>query len=135
MMEEESETYSLFISQLDETTYEYDRLIGKLSSVENFKFEDHSVPGKTSREELEDQMDDVDVVVILSGLYSADKNLIEREIDVAKTLQKPIIIVRPYGMENVPGKIEEAANEVIGWNAGCIIDSITETLEEEEDDY
>ena len=133
MIEDESQLYNLFISQLDETTYEYDRLIGKLSSVEDFKFEDHSVPGKTSKEELEDQMKDVDAVVILSGLYSADKNLIEREIDVAQNLKKPIIIVRPYGMENVPGKIEEAANEVIGWNAGCIIESITETLEEEED--
>ena len=131
MIENESQLYNLFISQLDETTYEYDRLIGKLSSVEDFKFEDHSVPGKTSLEDLSKQMMDVDAVVILSGLYSADKNLIQREIDVAQKLKKPIIIVRPYGMENVPGKIEEAANEVIGWNAGCIIDSIVESLDED----
>jgi len=133
MIEEEARLYNLFISQLDETTYEYDRLIGKLSSVEDFNFEDHSVPGKTSMEDLSEQMNDVDAVLILSGLYSADEDLIQREIDVAQKLKKPIIIVRPYGMENVPGKIEEVANEVIGWNAGCIIDSIVESLEEDED--
>lgn len=133
MIEEETQLYNLFISQLDETTYEYDRLIGKLSSVEDFKFEDHSVPGKTSKEDLSLQMKDVDAVIILSGLYTADKNLIQREIDVAQKLKKPIIMVRPYGMENVPGKIEEVAKEVIGWNAGCIIDSIVESLEEYEE--
>lgn len=134
IIEDESQLYHLFISQLDETTYEYDRLIGKLSSVEDFKFEDHSVPGKTSKNDLIQQITGVDAVIILSGLYTADKNLIQLEIDVASKLKKPIIIVRPYGMENVPGKIEEAANEVIGWNAGCIVDSIVESLEEDVED-
>lgn len=134
MIEDKPTVYKLFISQLDETTYEYDRLIGKLSSVEDFKFDDFSVPGKNSKEELIEQIKQVDVVVILSGLYSTDKDLIQREMDVALELDKPIVIVRPYGMENVPGNIEHAANEVIGWNAGCIIDSIVESSPYDEDE-
>lgn len=137
MIEEETQHYKLFISQLDETTQEYDRLLGKLSSVADFKFDNYSVPGKTSKEDLIEQIKQVEVVVILSGLYSANKTLIQEEIDIALKLEKPIVIVRPYGMENVPGSIEKAANEVIGWNAGCIIDSIVESspYDNEDDEY
>jgi hypothetical protein len=71
--------------------------------------------------------------VLLSGFYSADKDLVQRILDTAKELDKPIVIIRPYGMENVPGRIEEAASEVVGWNAMCIIDSIRDSMES--DDY
>ncbi len=127
MIEDEPQLYKLFISQVNEKSNEYEMLIGKLSSVDDFSFDNFSVPDETSREDLIEQMKDVDAVVILSGLYSANKNLIQLQIDVALELEKPIVIVRPYGMENVPGSIENAANEVIGWNAGCIIDAIVES--------
>ena len=77
-------------------------------------------------------MKSVDVVVILSGLYSRDKNLIQLEIDIAVELKKPIVIIRPYGMENVPGSIEKVATEVVGWNAPCIIDAIRESAQSED---
>lgn len=132
MIEDETQIYKLFISQLDESTYEYDKLIGKLNSVEDFEYENLSIPQKTSNIELKEQIQSVDVVVILSGFYSANEDLIKREIKIATEVGKPIVIIRPYGMENVPGSIEEAANEVIGWNAGCIIDSIVESSSEED---
>ena len=132
MLEEESEFYDLFISQLSESTYEYDKFIGKLKSSEGFKYKNHSIPGKTKKEELREQMKPVDVVVLLSGFYSADKDLVQRILDTAKELDKPIVIIRPYGMENVPGRIEEAASEVVGWNAMCIIDSIRDSLESDD---
>lgn len=133
MPEEEFQVYNLFISQLDESTYEFDKLIGKLKSVDNFTYKNFSIPGKTSRNELKEQMENVDAVVILSGLYSADNILIQREIEVAIGLKKPIIMVRPYGLENVPEKIEKTANEVIGWNAGCIVDTIVESLSDDDE--
>lgn len=133
MANEEIQEYKLFISQLDESTYEFDRLIGKLKSVDDFTYENYSIPGKTSKDDLKEQMENVDAVVILSGLYSADNKLIESEIEVAVTLKKPIIMVRPYGLENIPEQIEKSANEVIGWNAGCIVDSIVESLSDDED--
>jgi hypothetical protein len=127
MFDDEPQQYKLFISQLEGSTEEYDKLVEKLKSIDSFIYENHSILGKTSKEELKDQMKPVDVVVILSGFYSKDADLIQREIDVAVELKKPIVIVRPYGLEVVPGSIEEAANEVIGWNAHCIIDSIVES--------
>ena len=72
------------------------------------------------------------MVVILSGLYSKDKNLIQQEIDIAVEFKKPIVIIRPYGMENVPGNIEEVASEVVGWNTPCIVDAIRDSLQFED---
>ncbi len=132
MFEDESEVYNLFISQLNEDNDEYDRFIGKLESSHDFQWKNHTIPGETDIEKLKEQMKLVDVVVILSGLYSKDKNLIQKEIDTAVELEKPIVIIRPYGMENVPGSIEQVANEVVGWNTPCIVDSIRESSQSED---
>jgi hypothetical protein len=129
MLEDESETYNIFISQLKDDDKEYNRFIGKLEASYDFQWKNHSIADETDNEQLKEQMKDVDVVVILSGMYSKNKNLIQQEIDLARNLEKPIVIIRPYGMENVPGSIEDAASEVVGWNTSCIVDSVRESLE------
>jgi hypothetical protein len=133
MLEEESETYNIFISQLKDDAEEYDRFIEKLEASHEFQWKNHSTPNKTDKEQLKQQIKDVDVVIILSGMYSKNKILIEQEIDLAQNLEKPIVIIRPYGMENVPGRIEDAASEVVGWNTSCIVDSVRESLEADDD--
>jgi 4-hydroxy-3-methylbut-2-enyl diphosphate reductase IspH len=129
MLEDESETYNIFISQLKDDDKEYNRFIGKLEASYDFQWKNHSIADETDNEQLKEQMKDVDVVVILSGMYSKNKNLIQQEIDLARNLEKPIVIIRPYGMENVPGSIEDTASEVVGWNTSCIVDSVRESLE------
>ncbi|MDD3985190.1 MAG: TIR domain-containing protein [Methanobacterium sp.] len=132
-MDNEPITYKLFISQLKESTDEYNKLIDKLEALNNFPYTNYSIADKTTKEDLKEQIKPVDVVVILSGQYSINKDLIKREIDVAIELNKPIVMIRPYGLETVPESIEQKASEVIGWNAGCIIDSIQESLDENVD--
>jgi hypothetical protein len=133
MFEDESEIYNIFISQLKEDNEEYDRFIGKLEASHDFQWKNHSISDKTDKEQLKEQMEDVDVVIILSGMYSKNKSLIEQEIGLAQNLKKPIVIIRPYGMENVPGRIEDAASEVVGWNTSCIVDSVRESLEADDE--
>ncbi len=132
MFEDESEVYNLFISQLNQDSDEYHRFIGKLEASHDFQWKNHAIPGETDIKKLKEQMKLVDVVVILSGLYSKDKNLIQKEIDIAVELEKPVVIIRPYGMENVPGSIEQVATEVVGWNTPCIVDSIRESSQSED---
>jgi len=134
MFENESNIYNLFISQINENNEEYDRFIGKLEASTEFKWKNHTLPSKISREELQEQIKPVDAVVILSGLYSMDKDLIQRELNVAVELDKPIVIIRPYGMENVPESIEEAASEVVGWNTPCIVEAIVESVSQTYED-
>jgi len=132
MFEDQSEIYNLFISQLNESNEEYERFIGKLEASHDFQWKNHTIASETNKEELKEQIKSVDVVVILSGLYSRDKYLIQQEIDIAVELTKPIVIIRPYGMENVPGSIEEVASEVVGWNTPCIVDAIRDSLQLED---
>lgn len=132
MFEDESKEYNLFISQLKDDDEEYNRFIKKLEASYDFQWKNNSNPNETDKKRLKEQIKPVDVVVILSGLYSRNKNLIQEEIDLARELGKPIVIIRPYGMENVPGSIEEAAAEVVGWNTSCIVDSVRESLESDE---
>jgi hypothetical protein len=132
MFEDESEIYNIFISQLKDDDEEYNRFIGKLEASYDFQWKNHSIFDRTDKEQLTEQMKNVDVVIILSGMYSKNKNLIQQEIDLARKLEKPIVIIRPYGMENVPGSIEDTASEVVGWNTSCIIDSVRESLESNE---
>ena len=80
----------------------------------------------------------VDLIVILSGLYNENKEMIEDLIQVSENFDIPILLVRPYGMEIVPEDIEEKAKAVIGWNANCIIDTIKDIVNgtyDEEDDF
>ncbi len=127
MFEEESRTYKLFISHLDRDDEEYNRFLDKLSASYDFEYEDRTVRGKTLPDELLKQMEPVDVVVILSGLYSKNRELIQRQIDAALELKKPIVVIRPYGMENVLPSLEKIATEVVGWNTPCIVDAIVES--------
>ena len=129
MFEDEFQIYNLFISQLTQQNDEYERFIGKLEASQDFHWKNHSIASQTNKEELKEQIKSADVVVILSGLYSKDNNLIQEEIDIGVELNKPIVIIRPYGMENVPGSIEEVASEVVGWNTPCIVDAILDCLQ------
>lgn len=128
MFDEDSKMYKLFISHLDGEYEEYNLFLDKLEASHDFQWKDYANLGKTLTEELILQMELVDVVIILSGLYLKDSKNIQRQIDVAVKLKKPLVVVRPYGMENVPNNLEIIATEVVGWNTPCIVDSIKEAI-------
>ena len=130
MLDEQSRVYKVFISNIEQDNEEYDLFIEKLSASPDFKWDDYAIRGKFLPEELKVQIEPVEVVIILSDHYSKNTKLIKSQIDTAIFLKKPIVVLRPYGMEVVPFNLEEIATEVIGWNTFCIIDSIRNALGE-----
>jgi hypothetical protein len=76
-------------------------------------------------------VESADVVIILSGLISKDKELLTSMINTASKLEKPMLVLRPYGMETVPLNLEEMATDVVGWNTPCIVDAVMESYEGE----
>jgi len=124
VFEEELNTYKLFISHTSKEDEEYTKFIDKLNDSYEFQWENHSILGETSEEDIKRQIDPVDVVVILSGLYSRNRDIIQVQIDVARELEKPMVVIRPWGMENVPGDLESIASGVVGWNTHCVVDNI-----------
>ena len=128
MFELELKRYNIFVSHTGKKDEEYSRFEDKLASAHDFEFDNFSTPeeDEVTLESVKNQIEPVGIVIILSGLYNNYKNIVQRQIDIATELGKPIIVIRPFGVEDVPSELEEIAADVIGWNAPCIVDAIEE---------
>jgi hypothetical protein len=133
MIEEEASIYKLFITHLAGDDEEYQLFLSKLKDSYDLEWEDRAIQNKTEPEQIKEQMGLVDAVVVLSGLIGKDEKLLTRQIQAARELEKPIVVIRPYGMENVPFNLEDIASEVVGWNTPCIVDAIKEAVNGEEE--
>ena len=133
MFESESRLYNIFISHMGQSEDEYDTFIEKLSAAHDFEFKNYGIleKDKLTEKEIQEQIGPVGIVIILSGLYNKHKDIIKKQIDIADRLGKPMIVIRPYGMENVPPELEEIAVDIVGWNAPCVVDAIVENYLEE----
>lgn len=124
-------SYRIFISHAWSYGDDYYRLEKMFTDYANFSFQNYSVPqhdpldtGAQIAKKLTDQLNPVQVVVVLAGMYAAHSDWIKYEIDEAKRLKKPIIVVKPWGQERVPQYLQDAATEVHGWNISPIVDAI-----------
>lgn len=103
-------TYDLFLSHAWKYNADYYRLEDMLKSAPLFTWRNYSVPihnplidpntpagKKTLSNELDQQVRPVNCVLILAGMYAAHSEWIEKEINLAKSYNKPIIGVRPWG--------------------------------------
>lgn len=126
---------NIFIPHAWDYDEEYQRLLNLLEGVEGFEYKDYSVPRddpietkteskKELEEALERQMQAASVVVVPAGMYAAHREWIEKEIQLARKLGKPIVAVRPWGSERMPEVVERNADEIVGWNKDSIVDAI-----------
>jgi len=125
--------YRLFISHAWKYNDDYYRLIQYLDAAPNFLYANYSVPehdpidagnNKKLAEELRQQIRPVEVVIILGGMYVAYSDWIQFEIDFAKHLNKPILGVKPWGAARMPQAVQNAADEIVGWNTPTIVNAI-----------
>ena len=120
--------YELFISHNGEGDEEYLTFIQRIVEAPDFEWEDHGVPGQNNPDQLKMQIQPADIVIILAGLYSKHTDLIKTQVNIARELNKPIVLIRPYGLEEVPAELEEIAEDVVGWNRVCIVETIEDSL-------
>lgn len=125
--------YKLFISHAWQYNADYYRLIQMLENASNFIYANYSVPehdpvdtNNTSKlkEQLRKQIRPVEVVIILGGMYVAYSDWIQFEIDFATALGKPILGIKPWGAQVMPTAVQEAADEIVGWNTSTIVSTI-----------
>jgi len=125
--------YNIFISHAWTYNDDYYRLENMLNEAPYFNWRNYSVPKHDSLDtatnaELEDalkrQIRPTNIVIILSGMYVAYRKWIQKEIDIALEMNKPIIGIRPLGQERVPEEIQNAAKEIVGWNTSSIVEAI-----------
>ena len=64
------------------------------------------------------------VVIVSAGMYIAHSTWIERELDLADELGKPVIAIIPHGADRRPQTVIDAADEVVGWQQSSLIDAL-----------
>ncbi len=132
-------TYDLFISHAWEYNDDYYSLENLLKTAVNFYFRNYSVPkhdplidpnsqkGKNElMAQLEKQVKPVNCVIILGGMYSHHSYWIQKEIQIAKSFNKPIIGIYPRGQINMPISVQENAKKIVSWNTNSIVSAIRE---------
>jgi len=125
--ERNDKIYNLIITNGFDKNREYGQFTEKLFSKTDFLWKE-SMSGNysTAGEEFYKK---VDRIIMLAGLYNDNKELFEDLLKASKEYDIPIVLVRPYGLEEVPEVLEENAATIVGWNANCIIDSIKDAPE------
>ena len=125
--ERDDKIYNLIITNGIDKNNEYAQFTEKLYSKVDFKWKE-SMSGAyaTAGEEFYRK---VDRIIMLAGLYNDNKELFEDLLKAAEEYEIPIVLVRPFGLEEVPEKLEQSAATIVGWNANCIIDSVKDAPE------
>lgn len=120
--ERDDKIYNLIISNGFDENQEYRQFIEKIYSKTDFLWKESiSASYSTANEEFYNK---IDRIILLAGLYKHNKETFNELIEASEKYNIPIVLVRPYGLEEVPQELEEKAATIVGWNANCIIDSI-----------
>ncbi len=129
-------TYNLFISHSWSYSNAYNNLTALLDEAKYFDYKNYSVPkndpihnasnSKELYEAIKNQVKYAQVVIILAGVYSTYSKWIDKEIEIAQSMGKPILAVEPWGAEKTSFKVKNAADRIVKWNTQSIVDAIRE---------
>lgn len=125
--EKDDKIYNLIISNGFDKNNEYRQFTEKLYAKVDFLWKE-SISGDYSRAGS-GFYEKVDGIILLAGLYNDNKELFENLLKASEEYDIPIILVRPYGLEEVPEILEQKAATIVGWNGNCIVDSIKNARE------
>ena len=126
-------TYKIFISHAWTYNDEYFRLINMLDAAPRFRWSNYSVPehdpkhARTNEQliqALHNQIRPTDAVIILAGMYVPYSGWIQKEIDIAHEMKKPIIWIAPWGSQKIPKAVQDAADEIVGWNTNSVVSTV-----------
>lgn len=65
-----------------------------------------------------------DVVIGMAGVYASHSDWMRWELETAKSLNKPVLGVVPWGQVNVSAVVSNLADETVRWNTESIVDAI-----------
>jgi hypothetical protein len=121
----------LFVSHAFEASDDYHRVFEYLESSHNFYYRNCSNPDAPAsdregrKEELRRQIALAEVVIVPSGQYARHREWIDFQLNCAKGLDKPVIVLETFGVkEKVPVQLEALGDEIVEWNDRSIADAI-----------
>ncbi len=125
--------YKIFISHSWTYGDAYEKVVNMLNR-EGINFSNHSVPksspihtngtDKQLEEAIDAKIKGTSCVLIMAGKYSTYSKWIKKEIDIAKSYNKPIIAIRPWASLQASIVVQENADEIVGWQSSSIANAI-----------
>lgn len=129
--------YRLFISHAWKYGNDYNRLINLLDNANLFSYYNYSAPQEkplfppgtpmTNRdiaEKIKYKIQPSQIILVLSGMYTTYSDWMKYEIDIAKSMNKPIIGIKPWGQERIPSYVQQNATTMVNWQTNSIISAI-----------
>lgn len=127
-------THNLFISHSWAYNNAYASLVKLLNNRNYFSYKNYSVPisnpihtnGTDAQlyAAITNKIAPCHAVVVVAGVYASHSKWINKEIQIAKKYNKPIIAIKPWAAKNTSAFVKENANEIIGWNTESIVSAI-----------
>jgi Thoeris protein ThsB, TIR-like domain len=122
----------VFVSHVFEPADDYHRVFEYLESAKNFYYRNCSDPevrtdgnSEAMKNELRKQISLAEIVIVPAGLYRRNQQWIDFQLNCAKGLDKPVIILETFGVkEKLPVQLEALGDEVIEWNERELADAI-----------
>ena len=128
--------YNLFISHSWTYSDAYENLTELLDNANYFMYKNYSVPkndpihnannDRQLYDAIEEQIRHASVVLILAGVYSSYSKWIDKEIEIAQNLNKPILAIEPWGSEKTSSTVKNSADRIVKWNTDSIVNAIRE---------
>ncbi len=112
-------------------------MVNLLHNRKYFNFTNYSVPETKAfgpmaqykmREELREQIRPVNCVIIIGGMWTNHSDWIKFEMEFAKSINKPILGVRPRGALVMPVAVSQASDLVVNWNSDLIVAGIRQII-------
>lgn len=130
-----SKTYNLFISHSWNYSDKYQGLIDLIDKGD-ISYKNYSVPkydpihnannDKELYAAIEKQIKPTSAVIILAGVYATYSKWINKEIEIANKLGKPIIAVEYWGAEKTSAVVKSNADRIVKWQTSSIVSAIKE---------
>ena len=129
--------YRIFISHAWKYGEEYMRLVQLLDQAPNFSYYNYSAPKErpleltsewASKSEIQraisNKIGKAQIELVLGGMYADYHDWMQYEVDEAKRMGKPILLIKPWGQTMIPRYLQDVADDIVGWNTDSIVSAI-----------
>lgn len=132
-------TYDIFISHAWKYGGNYKNLTDLLDDANYFIYRNYSAPKdkplqnldstdpntvKEIKSAIDRKIKNVNIVVVISGMYAAYSRWMSYEIESANKFHKPIIAIRPRGNQRISREVSSNSLEIVNWNTNSIVSAI-----------
>jgi len=130
----------VFVGHGFEPSDDYMRVFEYLESSHNFYYVNvssadtrNTADREALREDVRRQITLSEVVIIPSALYHTHREWVDFELNCAKGMEKPVIVLEVFGVkEKLPVQLEALGDEIIEWNERTLVDAIKRQARHEE---